>query len=187
MTELSSQNTLLSISVAEMQKREGTKKAEEDKIKAENGQLRMMTEQIRGENMRLRHEQVPPTPLPPGPSRHPLSAVRRGRAPFSTSFDHEAAGALTQPRREQHFMEQVSDKLARFKVPPPPPTHPRTHARAHNNNTHAHTPPSPCFCPPSRLTQPRRRAGRSAAPAPLALTTRRAHAPANRNKAIRCI
>jgi hypothetical protein len=58
MSELSSQNTLLNISVTEMQMREKEKRDEEERIRQENEQLRADTESTRTENMRLREEKM---------------------------------------------------------------------------------------------------------------------------------
>jgi hypothetical protein len=56
MSELSSQNTLLNISVTEMQMREKDKREEEERIRSENEKLRADTEATRAENVRLREE-----------------------------------------------------------------------------------------------------------------------------------
>ena len=58
MSELSSQNTLLNISVTEMQMREKDKRAEEERIRVENERLRADTEATRIENIRLREEKL---------------------------------------------------------------------------------------------------------------------------------
>lgn len=56
MSELSSQNTLLNISVTEMQMREKSKREEEERIREENDKLRADTRSTRAANMKLREE-----------------------------------------------------------------------------------------------------------------------------------
>jgi TolA-binding protein len=58
MSELSSQNTLLNISVTEMQMREKDKREEEERIRLENERLRADTEATRIANQKLREEKL---------------------------------------------------------------------------------------------------------------------------------
>ena len=58
MSELSSQNTLLNISVTEMQMREKDKREEEERIRLENERLRADTEATRVSNQKLREEKL---------------------------------------------------------------------------------------------------------------------------------
>ena len=58
MSELSSQNTLLNISVTEMQMREKDKREEEERIRSENERLRADTEATRIANQKLREEKL---------------------------------------------------------------------------------------------------------------------------------
>eukprot|EP01045_Picozoa_sp_COSAG04_P002573 COSAG04_NODE_94_length_26569_cov_27.995127_15_plen_355_part_00 len=58
MSDLSSQNTLLNISVTEMQMREKEKRDEEERIRLENERLRADTESTRLANAKLREEKL---------------------------------------------------------------------------------------------------------------------------------